>query len=153
MVKWDYQKRAEKGVPHICQLLGGLGYLKVYCDVRKSWFLAWNQKRHNMYYILHIQCTNSEISIGLFYIRAHFVWWHQLNQCAALVRHLPASILVRASVSLRSTILAPFWFTNFEWDLSSVAEHIIVPFHFHAVERSCWTTLKTLSSSLKKKHL
>ena len=103
--------------------------LKVYCDVRKSWFLAWNQKRHNMYYIFHIQYNNSEISIGLFYIRSHFVWWHRLNHCAALVRHLLASILVRASVSLRSTILAPFWFTNFEWDLSGAAEQIIEPFH------------------------
>ena len=98
---------------------GCLGYSKVYCDVRKRWFLAWNQNRHITYYIFHIQYTNSEISIGLLYICPHFVLWHRLNHCAALVRNLPTSILVRASVSLltfhRSTILAPFWLTNFEY--------------------------------------
>ena len=97
---------------------GCLGYSKVYCDVRKRWFLAWNQNRHITYYIFHIQYTNSEISIGLLYIRPHFVSWHRLNHCAALVGNLPPSILVRASVSLltfhTSTILAPLWFTNFE---------------------------------------
>ena len=30
---------------------GYLGYSKVYCNVKKRWFLAWNQ---NTYYILHI---------------------------------------------------------------------------------------------------
>ena len=89
---------------------------------RLSWLfksLLWCQKklvpgiesnRHNMYYIFHIQYTNSEISIGLFYIRPHFVWWHRLNHCAALVRNLPASILVRASVSLLTfhTSTCPF---------------------------------------------
>ena len=97
---------------------GCLGYSKVYCDVRKRWFLAWNQNRHITYYIFHIQYTNSEISIGLLYIRPYSVWWHRLNHCAALVRNLPTSILVRASVSLltfhthMSTILVPLWFTN-----------------------------------------
>ena len=95
-----------------------LGYSNVYCDVRKRWFLAWNQNRHITYYIFHIQYTNSEISIGLLYIRPHFVWSDRLNHCAALVRNLPTSILVCASVSLltfhTSTILAPLWFTNFE---------------------------------------
>ena len=95
---------------------GCLGYSKVYCDVRKRWFLAWNQNRHITYYIFHIQYTNSEISIGLLYIRLHFVWWHQL--CAALVRNLLTSILFCASASLltfhTSTILVPFWFMNFE---------------------------------------
>ena len=98
---------------------GCLGYSKVYCDVRKKCFLAWNQNRQNTYYIFHIQYTYLEISIGLFYIRIHFVWCHRLNHCADLVRNLPTSILVPASVSLltfhRSTILAPFWFTNFEY--------------------------------------
>ena len=97
---------------------GCLGYSKVYCDVRKRWFLAWNQNRHIMHYIFHIQYTNSEISIGLLYIRPHFVWWHQPNHCEALVRNLSTSILVRVSLILltfhKSTILAPLWFTNFE---------------------------------------
>ena len=97
---------------------GCLGYSKVYCDVRKRWFLAWNQNRHITYYIFHIQYTNSKISIGLLYIRPHFVWWHWLNHCTALVRNLPKSML-RASVSLlifhTSTISASsLWFTNFE---------------------------------------
>ena len=96
---------------------GCLGYSKVYCDVRKRWFLAWNQNRHITYYVFHIQYTNSEISIGLLYICPHFVWWHRLNHCAALVCNSPTSILVRASVSLltfhTSTILVPLWFTNF----------------------------------------
>ena len=95
-----------------------LDYSKVYCDVRKRWFLAWNQNRHITYYIFHIQYTNSKISIGLLYIRPHFVWWHRRNHCTALVRNLPTSILVRASVSLltfhthTSTILSPLWFTR-----------------------------------------
>ena len=97
---------------------GYLGYSKVFCDVRKRWFLAWNQNRHITYYIFNIKYTNSKISIGLLYIRPHFVWWNRLNYCAALVRNLPTSILVRASVSLFTfhtlTILEPLWFTNFE---------------------------------------
>ena len=40
---------------------------------KKTWFLAWYQNRHIAYYILHIQYTNSEISIGLLYIRPQFV--------------------------------------------------------------------------------
>ena len=112
---------------------GCLSYSKVYCDVRKRWFQAWNQNRHITYYIFHIQYTNSEISIGLLYIRPHFVWWHRLNHCAALVGNLPPSILVRASVSLltfhTSTILAPLWFTNL-----GTTEQIPEPFHFHTVE-------------------
>ena len=89
----------------------GLDYSKVYCDVRNRWFLAWNQSRHIMYYILLIQYTNSEISIGLLYIRLHFVWWQWLNHCAALVRNLPTSILVRDSVCLLTfhTISQRFW--------------------------------------------
>ena len=120
MVKWCY-KKTERGVPHIlAPRRGCLDYSKVYCDVRKRWFLAWNQNRHITYYILHIQYTNSEISIRLLYIRPHFIWWQRLNHCAALVRNLPTSILVRTSVCLltfhkhTSTILAPLWFTNIE---------------------------------------
>ena len=97
---------------------GCLGYSKAYCDVRKIWFLAWNQNRHITHYIFYIQYTNSEISIGLLYIRPHFAWWHRLNHCAVLVRNLPTSILVHVSASLltfhTSTILVPLWFTNFE---------------------------------------
>ena len=52
---------------------GCLDYSKVYCNVRKRWFLEWNQNRHITHYIFHIQYTNSEISIGLLYIRPHFV--------------------------------------------------------------------------------
>ena len=99
-------------------IVGCLGYSNVYCDIGKRWFLAWNQNRHITHYIFHSQYTNSEISIGVLYIRPHFVWWHRLNHCKALVRNLPTSILVRASVSLltfhTSPILAPLWFTNFE---------------------------------------
>ena len=42
-----------------------LGYSKVYCDVKKRWFLAWNLNRHITYYILHIPYTSCEISIDL----------------------------------------------------------------------------------------
>ena len=97
---------------------GCLGYSKVYCDVRKRWFLAWNQSRHITYYIFHIQYTNSKISVGLPYIRPHFVRWHRLIIARLLVRNLVTSSLVRASVSLltfqTATILAPLWFMNFE---------------------------------------
>ena len=96
---------------------GCLDYSKVYYNVRKIWFVAWNQNRHITYYIFHIKYTNSEISIGLLYIHPR---WHRLNHCAPLVRNLPTSILVGASVSLltfhthTSTILASLWFMNFE---------------------------------------
>ena len=76
IIKWSSEiiKKTERGVPHIlAPRRCCLGYLKVYRDVRKSWLLAWNQNRHITYYILHIPYTNSEISIGLFYIHLHFV--------------------------------------------------------------------------------
>ena len=120
LIKWlsDIIKKTERGVPHmLAPRRGCLDYSKVYCDVRKRWFLAWNQNRH---YILHIQYINSEISIRLLYIRPHFIWWQWLDHRTALVRNLPTSILVCASVCLltfhthTSTILAPLWFTNFE---------------------------------------
>ena len=123
LIKWlnDITKKTERWVPHmLAPRRGCLDYSKVYCNVRKRWLLAWNQNRHITYYILHIQYTNSKISIGLLYICPHFVWWQRLNHCFALVRNLPTSILVRASVCLltfhrhTSTILAPLWFTNFE---------------------------------------
>ena len=59
-----------------------------------------------------------------------------------LVRNLPTSILVGASVSLlalhTSTILAPFWFTNFR--ISSAAEEIPETFHFHAYSTFPYST-------------
>ena len=79
---------------------GFLAYSKVYCDVIKRWFLAWNQNWHITCHIFHIQYTNSEFSIGLLYICHHFVWWQRRKHCSALVRNLQTSILVRASVSL-----------------------------------------------------
>ena len=122
-MKWliDIIKITKTCVPHmLAPRRGCLDYSKVYCDVRKRWFLAWNQNRHITYYILHVQYTNSEISTGLFYIRPHIVWRQRLNHCAALVRNLPTAILVCALVCLlsfhthTSTLLAPSWFTNFE---------------------------------------
>ena len=67
MIKWVSEiikKRTERGC-HIyaAPRRGCLGYSKVYCDVRKRWFVAWNQNRHITYYIFHIQYTNSEMSI------------------------------------------------------------------------------------------
>ena len=144
---------------------GCLGYSKVYCDVRKRWFLAWNQNRHITYYIFHIQYTNSKISIGLLYIRPHFVWWHRRNHCTTLVRNLPTSILVRASVSLltfhTSTILAPYGLDTKQTSNAVDCRTFQFP-HCQTVllltrlawyGRSCRTTSKILSSSLKKRHL
>ena len=77
LIKWlsDIVKKIERGVPHkLAPRRGCLDYSKVYCDVRKRWFLAWKQNRYITYYIFHIQNTNSEISIGHLYIRSHFVW-------------------------------------------------------------------------------
>ena len=139
---------------------GCVGYSKVYCDVRKRWFLAWNQNRHITYYIINIQYTNSKISIFLLYIYPHFVWWHCLNHCAALVRNLPTSISVRASVNLltfhTSFILAPSWFTNFEHyrfqniSISTLSSWLVLPGMVEAVEQqfhfkfsSCFRLLKT----------
>ena len=51
---------------------GCLDYSNVYCDVRKRCFLTWNQNRHITYYILHIQYTNSEISICLTFAPTSF---------------------------------------------------------------------------------
>ena len=59
-----------------------------------SWSLLWCQRKmvasmesKQTYYILHISYINSEISIGLSYIRPFFVWWFQLHHCVTLVRH------------------------------------------------------------------
>ena len=68
------KKKTEREVSHmLAPREGFLGYSKVYCDVRKRWFLAWNQNIQITYYIFHIQYTNSKIIIGLVYIRSHFV--------------------------------------------------------------------------------
>ena len=112
-------KKIERGVPHMLAFRRRcLRYSKVYCDVRKSLLLAWNQNRHIMYYKFYIPYTNSKISIGLLYILPHFIWWHRLNHCTSLVRNLVALILVRSLVKLlifhTSTILALLWFTNFK---------------------------------------
>ena len=72
MVERDY-KKAERGVPHmLAPRRHCLGYTKVYFSVRKTGLLAWNQNRHITCSIFHIPDTNSEISIGLFYIRPYF---------------------------------------------------------------------------------
>ena len=52
MVEQDYKNKTDRGVPRMLALRRRfLGYSKVYCDVRKGWFLAWNPKRHITYYI------------------------------------------------------------------------------------------------------
>ena len=142
---------------------GCLVYSNVCCDVRKRWFLAWNQNKHITYYIFHIQYTNPKIIIGLLYIWPNFVWWHQLNHCSALVRNLSTSILVRALVSLLTfhtwAISASLIFTNFEYcrlqnlsisTLSCLGDSSVL---HDMVEWSCQTALKVLSSSLKKRYL
>ena len=103
------------------------------------------------YYVLHIQYTNSEINIVLLYIRPHFVWWGRLNQCVALVRNLPTSILVRALVSLltfhahTSIILVPLWFRNFE---SCRFQSLSISTLFYLADTSCMTWSK-LSNSIE----
>ena len=97
---------------------------------RLSWLfksLLWCQKKmipgmesKQTYYVLHIpysvyqfwnQCWSFLHSAPLRLITP-------TNHCAALVRNLPTSIFVRASVSLltfqTATILAPLQFMNFE---------------------------------------
>ena len=115
MVEWDY-KKTERGVPH---MLAPRRRCLAYSKVVMSEKGVTGMESKQTYYILHITYTNSEISIGLLYIRPHFVWWHRPNHCVTLVRNfLPTSILVRASVSLlkfhTSAILTPLWFTNSE---------------------------------------
>ena len=79
LIKWlsEIIKKEKKEECHIYATSlprrGCLGYSKVYCDVGKRWFLAWNQNRHITCYIFHIQYTNSEFSVGLLYIYPHFV--------------------------------------------------------------------------------
>ena len=103
------------------------------------------------YYVLHIQYTNSEISIVLLYIRPYFVWWGRLNHCVALVRNLPTSILVRALVSLltfdahTSIILDPLWFTNFE---SCQFQSLSISMLSYLADRSCMAWSK-LSNNIK----
>ena len=160
MVKWYHEKKPERGMPHMpAPGRGCLDYSKVYYNVRKIWFLAWNQNRHISYYIFHIQYTNSEISIDLLDIHPR---WHRLNHCAPLVRNLPSSILVRASVSLLTfhtsiRIRQPFCRHYGLW-ISRAADSETFPFPHCLVlltclalhGQSCRTTSKVLSSSLKK---
>ena len=133
---------------------------KVYCDVREIWFMAWNQNRYVTYYILHIQYTNSEISIGLLYIHPPFVWWQQLNHChTALSRNFPTSISFHAPRCFltfhthTSTILAPLGFTNSRTsDLRafSFPRCLVLRTRLAWHGGSCRTTSKVLSTSFKK---
>ena len=52
----------------MCQLQGEVVLIIQKFIAMSRWFVAWNQNRHVTYYILHIQYTNSEISIGLLYV-------------------------------------------------------------------------------------
>ena len=67
MVEQDYKNKTDRGVPRMLALRRRfLGYSKVYCDVRKGWFLAWNPKRHITYYILHILIPKSVLAFFTF---------------------------------------------------------------------------------------
>ena len=122
-------KKIERGVPHMLAFRRRcLRYSKVYCDVRKSLLLAWNQNRHIMYYKFYIPYTNSKISIGLLYILPHFIWWHRLNHCASLVRNLVTLILVRSLVKRNIPYVNHFG-TIMVYELQ--APQIPEPFHFH----------------------
>ena len=118
---------------------------KVCCDVREIWFMAWNQNTYVTYYILHIQYTNSEISIGLLYIHPPapapppFVWWQQLNHChTALSRNFPTSILVRAS---RCFFDIPYAYIN---HFSTIRVYELEKFRFQSLSIS---TLSCLADS------
>ena len=86
-----------------------------------SWSLLWCQRMmvasmesKQTYYILHISYINSEISIGLAYIRPYFVWSFQLHHCTTLVRNLPTSILMLAGKFVDIPyILGSLWFYVF----------------------------------------
>ena len=41
-------------------------YVRVYCDVRERCFLAWNQNKHNIYYIFHILIPKSVLDFHAF---------------------------------------------------------------------------------------
>ena len=77
---------------------GCLDYSKVYCDVRKRWFLAWNQNRHITYYIFHIQFINYEIFFT--FAPTSFDDTELIITQLYLVCSKPTSTLVRASVNL-----------------------------------------------------
>ena len=90
-------------------------YFRVYCDVRERWFLAWNQNKHNIYYIFHILIPESVL---VFHAFAPTSFYHcSFTTAQLLVRDLPTSILVLAVISLltfhKSIILAPLWFDVF----------------------------------------
>ena len=132
MVKWCYKKKTERGVPHmLAPRRGCLDYSNVYCDVRKRWFLAWNQNRHITYYILHIQYTNPEISIRLLY--PQYVCWHSTRIRQPFWRHY--GLRISRAAGFRSFPFPPCFVL-----LTHLAWH----------GRSCWTTSKILSSSFKK---
>ena len=40
--------------------------LKVYCDVTERWLLAWNQDKHNIYYIFLILILKSVLAFSQF---------------------------------------------------------------------------------------
>ena len=87
----------------------------------------------------------------------HFIWWwHWLRHCATLVRNFLTSILVRAAASLCQS----FW-GHYGLSISNAAGSRTFPFlrlswldnSCCIVDgRSCQTTSKILSSSLKKRH-
>ena len=69
MVELDY-KKTERGVP---QMLAPRTRCLAYSKVVMSEKVVAGMESKQTYYILHITYTNSEISIGLLYIRPHFV--------------------------------------------------------------------------------
>ena len=140
---------------------------KVCCDVREIWFMAWNQNTYVTYYILHIQYTNSEISIGLLYIhpprpRPPHPSFDGSNliiviRLCPVIFPLPFwSVPLGAFLTFHthtSTILAPLGFTN-----SRSSDFRVFPFPHCLVLRTrlAWhgrsyrTTSKVLSTSFKK---
>ena len=64
LIKWLSKiiKKRERGVSEVPRR----SYLEVYCDVRESWLLAWNQNKHILYYIFHILIPKSVLVFQTF---------------------------------------------------------------------------------------
>ena len=138
LIKWlsEKKKKIERGVPHkLAPRRGCLDYSKVYCDVRKRWFLTWNQNSHITitYSIFSILIPKSVL---VFFTLARTSLDDPDLIIARLwsVRNLPTSILVRASVSLLTFL--PYAYANHSGAIMVYKFRelqIPKPFHFNAV--------------------
>ena len=161
LIKWlsDIIKNSERGVPDmLAPRRGCLDYSKVYCDVRKRWFLAWNQNRHITYYIFSILIPKS---VYVFFTFAPISFDDSdliIARLSFVICRLPFWSVPRYVCWHSILIRQPFW-RHYGSRISRAAGFRSFPFPGCLVlltclawhGRSCRTTSKVLSSKKKKK--